>query len=254
MACENWAVTWQCDIACLSPTVTGSAVTAATDILWALSGRQFGQCPVTLRPCRKTCDSYGGWDGSSYPLPALIGGKWFNLICGSCTDDCSCTAISQVELGDRVASITQVKIDGSPLVTGAYRVDDGHLLVRTDGGTWPWCNDLTKADTVAGTWSVTAVYGLPVPEAGKLAMGELACELSKALAQDTTCRLPRAVTSVQRQGVTINYADVTALLEGGLTGLYLVDQFIQTYNPKHLARRGRVWSPDVPTPRVQTWP
>lgn len=254
--CEPWEPYWACDTSCLSPTVTGQAVEIATEVLWSLSGRRFGYCTQTVRPCRKDClPGYGDWfRGDSYPLPALIGGLWYNLTCGLCGDSCSCTELSQVVLPGPVASITQVKVDGSPLVTGAYRVDNGTHLVRTDGGRWPFCNDLSKPDTAAGTWSVTYKIGSPVPAAGSLAAGELACELSKSLSQDTTCRLPRSVTSVARQGVTINYAKVSEAMKEGNTGLYLVDLFIQTFNPKHLAQRPRVWSPDIPIPRTQTWP
>jgi hypothetical protein len=254
--CEPWEPFWACDVACLSPTVTGQAVEIATGVMWALSGRRFGYCTQTLRPCARTCpENAPSYDwGSMYPLPALIGGFWYNLTCGLCGDSCSCTELSEVLLPGPVAEITLIKIDGEPLVTGAYRVDNGNRLVRTDGGKWPFCNDLSKPDTEAGTWSVTYKTGSPIPAAGSLAVGELACELSKSLAQDSTCRLPRSVTSTIRQGVTINYADITKMLEGGNTGLFLVDLFIQTYNPHHLAQRPRVWSPDIPTPRTQTWP
>lgn len=254
--CETWTPIWACDVTCLSPTVTGQAVEVATEVLWALSGRQFGVCTTTVRPCRRTCpDFFGfGFGVDMYPLPALIGGLWYNLTCGVCSGVCSCTELSEAVLPGYVSEIVSVKVDGTPLVTGAYRVDNGNHLVRTDGGRWPWCNDLSKPDTATGTWSVTAKFGHPVPTAGLLAAGELACELSKSLAQDTTCRLPRSVQSVSRQGVTINYADITKAMAEGSTGLYLVDQFIQAYNPSHLRQRPRVFSVDTPVPRVQTWP
>lgn len=256
MACAPWTPQWTCDVECLSPAVTGMAVEIATETVWALSGRQFGNCPVTFRPCRRNClegNWLAGWREWNYPQPALIGGQWFNLTCGSCGDSCSCSSLSQVVLPGPVNAITQVKIDGSPLVTGAYRVDDYRILVRQDGGSWPSCNDLSKPDDAAGTWSITAQFGLPVPASGELAVGELACELAKSL-NGEACRLPRAVTNVTRQGVTINYGDIKDLFRGGLTGLFLVDSFIQATNPRHLMDRARVYSVDSPTGRRTTWP
>ncbi|MGV2384967.1 MAG UNVERIFIED_CONTAM: hypothetical protein LOD86_06825, partial [Thermobifida fusca] len=223
---------WTCDVATLNPAVTGLAVASATETLWALSGRRFGLCEVTLRPCRRDCydgrfyDDFGPpWTGArSYPQPALIGGQWFNLTCGSCSD-CACGTVSEALLPAPVHSIVEVKVDGTPLVTGAYRVDNNRLLVRTDGGRWPRCNDLTRADSEAGTWSVTARFGEVPPEGAALAMGELACEIAKA-ADGQDCRLPAGVQQLVRQGVTISYPDVGELFAKGRTGLYLVDMFV----------------------------
>lgn len=252
--CEPWGLTWTCDSGCLSPEVTGQSVQAATEILWALTGRQFGLCTVTIRPCRRTCNDWT-WNlptGQTYPMPALIGGQWFNLTCGQCGDTCACTELSEVVLPGVVDSITQVKLDGAVLSSSAYRVDNGRLLLRTDGGRWPYCQELNYPDTAPGTWSVTARYGRPVPPMGALAVGELACEITKAL-NNEECRLPREVTRLHRQGVTINYNDITALMSKGLTGLYLVDQFIQAYNPRRLTSPPKVYNLDKPTTRFTTW-
>lgn len=255
--CEAWPVRLTCTLDCESPTVTGQAVEVATEILWALSGRQFGYCTVTLRPCRQDClvapwpDRWADWwPGSTWPSPALIGGQWFNLTCGTCGDTCSCTSISQVLLPGYVESgaTVTVKVDGSPLVTGAYRVDDNRYLVRTDGSTWPRCNDLTKDDTKTGTWSVTAKYGHAVPLAGQLAAGELTCEITRAL-EGEDCRLPRNVVALVRQGVTISYPNVAELYDKQRTGLQMVDLFLTAYNPNRLARRAKTYSVDRPMAR-----
>lgn len=246
---------WTCNVATLNPAVTGLAVASATETLWALSGRRFGLCEVTLRPCRRDCydgrfyDDFGPpWTGArSYPQPALIGGQWFNLTCGSCSD-CACGTVSEALLPAPVHSIVEVKVDGTPLVTGAYRVDNNRLLVRTDGGRWPRCNDLTRADSEAGTWSVSARFGEVPPEGAALAMGELACEIAKA-ADGQDCRLPAGVQQLVRQGVTISYPDVGELFAKGRTGLYLVDMFVATWNPSGLRSRSRVYRVDQPTVR-----
>jgi hypothetical protein len=221
----------------------------ATSVLWALSGRRFGTCQVTIRPCRKECYStwpmgWSEWDGRTPGINVWSDYRyWVPLACGGCGSGCSCTTLSEADLPGVVSSIVEVKVDGTPLVTGAYRVDDNHLLVRLDGQQWPYCNDLNKDDTQVGTWSVTALYGEPVPMAAQVAVGELGCEILKAL-NGTDCRLPPGVTQLVRQGVTIQYPDVGQLLKDGRTGLYLVDLFLASENPDGLKQRARVYSVD----------
>jgi len=261
--CETWDPLWNCDVACESPGVTGEAAAAATEVVWALSGRQFGLCEVTLRPCRQGCATYpwpnsglagtwSEWPGSGWLSVALVGGAWFNFVCGRCTSGCSCTTVSEVLLPVPVYRIVEVRVDGTPLVTGAYRLDDARRLVRTDGGEWPRCNDLNLDDTEEGTWSVTAEYGREVPTLGRLAVGELACQLLRARTGED-CLLPTNVTQLIRQGVTIQMPDSIELLRLGMTNLYLVNLFIQTYNPNRLTRRSGVYSIDSsPARRVGT--
>lgn len=252
--CAPWPVRWMCDVSCESPTVTGEAVAVATEVIWALSGRQFGLCTVTLRPCRRECTDFpwpsGGfseWAGSSWISPQLISGQWFNVVCGRCTTSCSCTSISEVVLPAPVYDVVQVKVDGVIVSGSEYRLDDNRFLVSL-GDDWPTCNDLSQDDTQPNTWSVTARYGLDVPEGGAWAVGELACELVRAR-NGEDCRLPRNVTQLVRAGVTIQFPNVVELLREGLTGLYLVDQFINTWNPSGLRRRSGVYSVDRPPHR-----
>jgi len=253
--CADWPVTWTCETSTLNPAVTGLAVSMATEFLWAATGMRFGVCQVTLRPCRRECQTSGfyddfgpPWASTHYPQPALVGGLWFNLTCGSCAGDCWCTPVSEVRLPAPVNTIVEVKIDGTPLVSGAYRVDNNRLLVRTDGGEWPHCNDLNLDDTEPGTWSVTATYGEALPEGASLAVGQLACEIARAAAGGD-CKLPAGVQQLVRQGVTISYPDVGELFRQGRTGLYLVDMFIATWNPYGLKQRSRVYNVDRPSVR-----
>ena len=251
---DPWPVRWTCsEVDTASPAATGIAALAATQILWGLSGQQFGLTTSVLRPCRRQCLPDGGylpgglvpWTG--WPYPALIGGMWVNLGCGDCGPTCSCTALQEVLLPGRVYDVVAVKQDGASVVSGTgWRLDQGRagaLLVRLDGGVWPTCQSLTKADTQPGTFSVTARYGLPVPELAQLAMGELACEFLKGMA-GKDCRLPEHVTSLARQGVTLNFPDPTELLTAGKLGLVMADRFIQAVNPDGRRRRARTWSPD----------
>ena len=189
------------------------------------------------------------WSGLSYSGP-YFDWYWLPTLCGACGNTCSCNRVPEVILPSPVSRIVEVKVDGSVLVTGGvdYRVDDHRMLVRLGGLDWPRCNNLLLDDTQPGTWSVTAEYGEEVPVSGRLAMGELACELLKAMAgQD--CRLPPGVTQLIRQGITISYPDVGQLLKEGRTGLYLVDLFLSAENPFGNKQRARVYPIDHPHAR-----
>lgn len=252
--CSNWTPYWTCDISAESPVLTGYALSSATRVLWKLSGQRFGTCNVTLRPCRRSCYDAWPWGWSEWDMSSLATTVWtdyrywFPLSCGACLSGCACKEVSETVLPGPVSSVVSVKVDGTPLVTGAYRVDNNRLLVRTDGNKWPFCNDLTQDDTHTGTWSVTVAVGEDVPDNARFAVGELACEIIKA-AKGVECRLPPGVTSLARQGVTMSIPDFGELFKDGRTGLYLVDMFLASENPHRLTQRARVYSVDRPTER-----
>lgn len=254
---QPWPCRWTCDVETTSPALTGYAAMFATEIIHDLSGRQFGTTRLTLRPCKRSCmeDAWtaGEWlpGLTSYPSPALINGRWFNLTCGSCWGTCACTTLSEVKLPNPVSAVVSVKIDGGTMPVTGYILEDSQLLVRADGGSWPTCNDLSRPDTAVGTWSVTFDVGRAIPEGAAWAVGELACEIIRAAAGED-CRLPRNVTTLARQGVTITLPDVTTLFAQGLTGLPLADMWIMSVNPKRLATRSRVYRVDEPVARRMT--
>lgn len=245
-------------------------IQSAVDFLWLWSGRRFGACPVVVRPCRDTCanyyTTYRGWGGLNRNLPyyegfpgplnpALIMGQWFNLGCGGCGDDvCSCSYVPTVTLRGPVSAVTEVLIDGEVLPQTSYRVDNFQHLVRTDGGDWPACQNQTAAPTEDNTFQVTYLMGTEVPAGGQLAASILACETAKLLCGDTTCQLPTNVSSVSRQGVTINVESVYSnMYATGTTGLFLVDRWLSSIMAADRMAPLRVASPDVPLARRTTW-
>jgi hypothetical protein len=251
---DLWPVTWVCDVSTESATATGRAVRFASDTLWALTGRQFGLTETTLRPCRNIAretpfpDAWLSWPGTQRPplgasASGGIWGYWVPALCGSCSSGCSCTSLSEVKLPVPVNSIVQVKIDGVALPSTSYRVDDNRFLIRTDGQQWPSSNDLGLDDDQIGTWAVTAQYGVPVPDGAGMAVGELACQFLKGM-HGEDCRLPRTVTQLARQGVSITMPNPDEVFKRGMTGLYFVDLFIRTWNPNRLRQRSRVYSVD----------
>jgi len=250
---------WPLDTTCCSdwdnydPAIQQAAMDTATEVVWALSGRQFTTCETTVRPCRAncgmSCDSCGwgmGWGNGSWIgsapafTPWLFGGQWFNLSC-PCSGGCSCGQfIDEFDLPSPAAWVTAVYVDGAPFT--AWALYDQHRLIRTDGERWPRCQDLTKDLTEEGTWGVTFVRGTPVPPAGQRAAGVLACEIAKACI-GAKCRLPALVTNVSRDGLTYTI-DPTGFFEKGFTGLAEVDLWLAAVNPSKNVRRSGVYTPE----------
>lgn len=260
--CEPWPHIWCGNIEVLEPAITGYAVMAASEILWEATGRQFGNCPVNIRPCRKDCAAEWPQDvmwsngilGQSmwgWPYPALVSGVWLNLACGVCAGECSCTTTSDVVLAEPIESITSITVDGVPLVSGAdYVMYDAQRLVRV-GAEWPRCQDWTKTEG-EGTWIIRASFGAEVPTLGQMAVGALAEEIAKAC-QGLPCNLTPSVVRVVRQGVTMERIAPKEVLNNNLTGLWLPDRFIMTFNPQGLQDRARAFNPDdFDAPRQQT--
>lgn len=255
----DWEPTMCCTIPASTAPVSGHLLTAAIEALWQAGGQRYGLCTDTVRPCREECwnaagwpfnDSWwqwgGGYSGGTWPRPLLYAGAWYNITCGGCPGDCSCTALSKFLLPAPIQSIVQIKIDGAVMPTGSYKVFDNQKVVRTDGSWWPVCQDLTKADTETNTWSVTFTQGEPVPEIGKLALGELFCEYARACAGED-CRLPKNVQSLVRQGVSISLPTE----EDWMESLTFVHQYIKYANPNHL--RGAPAVHNIDDTRFTRW-
>jgi hypothetical protein len=245
-----------------SPQLQADATAWATSILWALTGRRFGLCEVTVRPCGGGCHDggYMTWpvtfDGSTGAIgPSWIpfidvGGVWRNC---ACPGACSCKARCEVWLPGPVDSVTEVVLDGVIVPAEAYRVDNRSLLVRQDGECWPQCQnfDLSGiAPDTENTFLVTYSRGTPVPEAGQIAAGMLACDFARSCT--TGCKLPGNLSTLSRQGVEVSMIDPTEELNAGLTGVSLVDQWIRSVNPHRRTRRPRVYSTDISAPRMTT--
>jgi hypothetical protein len=252
---------WTIDTGCcptwndLSPEDKARAAQFGTDVMWGLTGRQFGTCPITVRPCFR--NGYNGyamgvwwWDGTFWPY--ILNGLWYNAACG-CAGLCRCEPLpfTQAWLPGPVAGVSEVRVDGVVIDPASYRVDDAQWLVRQDGLTWPICQDYNLASGLPGTWDVTYFRGTPVPDSVLAAAGTLACEYAKACAGQN-CRLPGRVSSIIRQGVSIQMVDMDTLIKNGYTGLVEVDQIIRVYNPGGLTHRLRLYSPDVEVNRVTT--
>jgi hypothetical protein len=233
----------------------------ASQLLWALSGRRWGPCPVTVRPCRRTCletAPLGGitWGTASPWIPYIgLDGQWRNAsVCG-CQSDCSCGELCEVRLEGPVYDVVSVSVDGQDLPAGAFRVDPPGRLVRTDGQCWPDCQDMSAEPGAPDTFTVTYRWGLPLDEAATAAVSELVCHFLKGCSPGSCgCKINKNLTRVTRQGMEMEMPDPTLIYAEGRTGLPLVDLWLATVNPYRLTSPSRVYSPDFRRPRVTTWP
>lgn len=234
-------------------------VESAVSLLWNWTGRVYGLCEISVRPCREDCapSTYQGIAGvpssvgANAPfLPVLINGEFFNVSCRrSCRGTCGCRRIEEIGLPGPIDSVLRVDLDGEVLDPSAYRVDNRNYLVRTDGGVWPTCQDLEAPVGSQGAFEVTYLWGTPVPKGGRLAASVLACEMAKA-ATGRDCSLPQRIQTITREGVTVGVLDSFEGLEGGRTGLWLVDSWVTSV--VNAPRRSRVLSPDLHPDRVRT--
>ncbi len=277
VTCSPWItgvdVAECCAVDCDDPSQFDNAAIQASDILFQLSARQFaGTCEQTVRPCRTQCDCWGFQVLSRGHI--VWGNQWgwwgWNYWTGDCWENsCGCTPLSTVTLaGYPVQAVTEVLIDGAVVDPATYRLDRQRNLVRVSDPPepdvalrWPACQNMALPDTEEGTFSVTYTYGRTPPAEGVAAAGQLACEIYKAcIGQE--CALPSGITRIARQGVVIEKpAFVTwgfqsgksrGLPRGWVTGLPLVDNFLNAHARNGLSRRPTVWSPAVglqyPTP------
>ena len=214
----------------------------AVSVLWALSGRQFGICPVIARPCPTPCygTAYSDLIGGPGWFPLWDGANWRNVRCG-CTGKCEATGPTVIHLGSTkglpIREVTEVRIAGEVVDPSLYSLE-GDLLYRRGGAQWP-NQDLTLPLDEPGTWSVEYMQGTPPPAGTGTLVALLAKEFLDACGGGK-CRLPRRVQTVSRQGVTYNMIDPTDIYRDGLTGLPEVDIWIASVNPHRISRAPRV--------------
>lgn len=214
----------------------------ASTLLYAATGRQFpGICSDSIRPCQ----SGGGFQTLAYTAsggsrPIAVEGR-----AGECSGGLGCFVHSAVLLPHRpVRSITEVVIDGATVPSTDYSLVDRRWLVKAEGS-WPCHQNLGLQDGEPDTWSVTYDYGVAPPAGGAEMAAIYGCELAKGCANDDSCRLPRRVQSITREGITQVLIDPFDFLNEGRTGLYEVDAWITSLNPQGADRAGKVINVDL---------
>lgn len=244
MTCQPYPVDPAADACCGDWDLTAVEVqNRALAFAWAsmryLTAGRLGYCETMVRPCLARCAVLAPGFGGMWPI--LQDGEWLNSCGCIMPTECGCEALSEIKLPGEVAEITEVALDGAAFIS--WRLDNHRVLVRTDGEPWPDCQDLRADADQPGTFAVSYVPGVQPGSAGLAAVGALACEFTKACTGTGKCRLPSAVTSVARQGVSMSFSE--GMFPGGLTGIREVDAYILSVNPYALKVPPRVWSPDI---------
>ena len=220
-----------------------NAIRIAINMLWALSGRQYGVCETRVRPCtsgmKRNTDAYlwsssnGGFAG--YRYLAWTGSAWRTDLCG-CGSSCTTSGPYAAHLpgpvypDDGVHPITVLV--GGDVLDPANWVLEGDVLYRKDRP-WP-AQNLGRAEGDSCSWSVTYWRGQGVPASVGHYVGTLAAELLLAEAGEN-CRLPASVRRVSRQGVSMEI-DPTSVIREGLTGLIEIDRWISSVNPSRMTQ------------------
>lgn len=261
--CEPWAtladLTGPCEVPdegepAIAEAELTAALQVASDIMYVLSGRQFsGACTDVLHPCPDTRHAYptepSSWSNTSVTgqpgaYATGYGARWLATCHHRRSQRCGCTRLHALDLGVApIRSVTKVVVAGVELAAADYRVDDERELIRLDGEPWPSCVDHNDEDA----FRVELTHGLAPPQAGVWAAAALACQLALSRDPDQAgeCKLPKRVTSVTRQGLSMVVLDPMDFLDDGKTGVYEVDLFLKAYNPGKLQRRATVMSPDI---------
>lgn len=258
---EGGPCTWRTNPGCCScwvgtpPDIQAAANQYAALVLWAATGRRYGTCPMTVRPCGRQCNDciQGSYWFDGMWMPYISQGVWRNCWCGN-FGSCTCEPDCQVYLPGPIVSVTTVTVDGVLVDDDFWRVDDKRWLVRTqEGECWPNCQDYNTGTGPGTTNTMEVVYqrGIAVPDVLATATGVVACEFAKAC-QNQACRLPGRMSTVARQGVQITNVNIDDIIAKGLTGIPEVDQVILGLNPYANKTRLRVSSPDLPVTRMTT--
>lgn len=239
---------WPVDAACFSDdwestdeAVKERSLALASATLHRLTGYRVTNCPITVRPYSSTAcfvPASDPWWRAYGPFnPGVdVTGQWVN----NCGPMCSNPRVS-IRLPRPVGRIDSVKVDGVLVAPANYRLMDGNMLVYTGAGDgWPLTQDVSAPDTEAGTFSVTYINGYPPDALAAYAAGLLANEFAKACT-GKNCKLPKGVTSIVRQGVTMEVA--SGSFPNGETGIREVDGFIALWNPNKQVRPTTVWFP-----------
>ena len=224
MTCEPWPVSPLCDLSEVDDTVAEEATNVASELLWALSGRRFGNCSVT--------ELYTTSCGNECGMPYKdANGNWYNGVVG--THECCSIRLDRLH----VREVTEVRLDDTVLDPASYVLLGG--LLRRIGACWP-CELYCTEPRIAVTYG----YGAPIPLVAELAMCEMVTELVSGMTGGT-CKLPSRAVSITRQGVSVEMTGTLDLLNAGWQGMPLTDQFIKLTNPGHMVQRSRVYSPDM---------
>lgn len=205
----------------------------AAHVMWALSGRQFGLCPETVRPCPMPLEPRFRRRAlpTSYEVFSWRDEAWAFAGCG-CGGTCVVSGPGMVHLPGPAVEVIEVQINGVVLDEDQYVLENNVLFRTGDASTWP-AQNLSRPLGSQGTWSVEYLRGIAVPPGVPRLTAMLATEFYNACTGGR-CRLPRTVSEVTRQGVTHRIVNPNDIYSVGKTGIPEVDLWLSAVNPYHL--------------------
>lgn len=224
------------------------AVKAASNLLWALSGRKYSG--VTTVTERYVCASRTrAWGPSRKTTTAdIVGGSVVNIPVNNFDfyDDMT---------SDGLSASSRLRLRGRPVIrVEAIRDRLGKVITPTAYT----LVDHSTIQPVLGTTQfipcdaeITYTYGAEPPPLGRLAAKTLAIEFAK-LWKGEDCALPQRVTNISRQGISYTVLDPQDFVDELRTGMYTVDLFLKSVNPDKARARSRVFTPDLPRARRAT--
>lgn len=211
-----------------------TALETASWILYQLTGEKY-QGIIT------TTEAYGGVPFGANIEPAVVNGKMYNLPTSGNKSSLGSWigyGLNKLKLHLKhgpVRKVLEVVELGAVVPQSSYTLRDNSFIKKKNN--LPWImNDFTEL-------LVTYEYGAKPPKAGKQAAIRLANEFLLFESNDDRCALPAAVTSIQRQGVSVTVLDPQEFLMQGRTGIYEVDLFIRTANPKKALKKSKLYVP-----------
>lgn len=229
------AVTWitGLDLATPASPYAAEAAEAASQILYALSGERYPGVQETTEVYVDRTSCPFGCRGGTEAVVAAFGGlphshvlrvnEWY-------------PTPWQLRLRHKpVVEVIQVLDATATPITGFYTANSAYLVRNNEQ---PW--DITRGI------AVTYRYGSVAPAMARNAAIRFGNELLKSWTGAPDCALPERVTSISRQGVSINIVDPTSFIDKGQVGLYEVDLFLAAVNPSRARKRARVFSVDRP--------
>jgi len=208
--------------AAVKPETLTTAFAYASSILFNLTKRRWpGTRTDVYRPCCE-CDNY---------------------------DCCSCYPTRSIELiGYPVIAITSLTIDGATVPPTDYELRDESRLCpvrRPDGSMLQirrW-QDMTLPITEVGTHQIEYTWGEAPPPEGVTAAAILGYEIALSWTPSTlgACRLPKRVTSITRQGITMALIDPLTLFKDGMVGVPEVDLWMSSLDIGDTRNGAEIW-------------
>lgn len=207
------------------------ACEAASQTLWALSGRKYHSGAVEAEQYAPGASTM--FTGSYLPsrgLPVYDSVLNFYYI-----HPLDWSARKFRLNGQPIIEVTKVTDSktGEDLEPTGFRVVNSMFLVITDP-------DIASIE-------VSYRYGQEPPTMGRLAAKALAQQFYYLWSgREDQCTLPDRVTSVNRQGVSWVLLDQQDFLDELKTGVYAVDLFLRQVNPDKARVKAKVFSVDIP--------